>query len=105
MPAVAARCARSTSIVYDWAARRDWATPFVRDPAHRSPVVATIDLDERIDAALVCRILRDNGIVDVEPYRALNRNQLRIGCYASVDPADVEALVACIDHVVDRMPG
>lgn len=103
MQAVAARCATSTSIVYDWAAVRDWATPFVADPAHRSPVVATIDLDESIDATQVSGILRDNGIVDIDPYRALNRNQLRIGCYAAVDPSDVEALVGCIDHVVDRL--
>lgn len=101
--AVAARCATSTSIVYRWADERDWATPFVRLEEHRSPVVATIDLDERIDAKLVSAVLRGNGIVDVDPYRALNRNQLRIGCYAAVEPGDVEALVACIDHVVERV--
>ncbi|MGV8847290.1 phosphoserine transaminase [Tessaracoccus sp.] len=103
MPAVAARCAASTTTIYDWAAERDWASPFVGDPSHRSPVVATIDLDERIDAKQVSAILRGNGIVDVDPYRALNRNQLRIGCYAAVDPSDVQALVACIDHVVERL--
>ncbi|WP_233557819.1 phosphoserine transaminase [Tessaracoccus antarcticus] len=103
MPAVAARCASSTSIVYDWAEQRDWATPFVANPEHRSPVVATIDLDDTVDAKQVSAILRENGIVDVDPYRALNRNQLRIGCYAAVDPSDVEKLVACIDHVVERL--
>ncbi len=101
--AVAARCATSTSTVYRWADERDWATPFVRLPEHRSPVVATIDLDERIDAKQISSVLRENGIVDVDPYRALNRNQLRIGCYAAVDPSDVEALMACIDHVVERV--
>lgn len=103
MEAVAARCATSTSTVYRWAEERDWATPFVRLPEHRSPVVATIDLDERIEAATISSVLRENGIVDVDPYRALNRNQLRIGCYAAVDPDDVEALMACIDHVVERI--
>ncbi|MEO7589109.1 MAG: phosphoserine transaminase [Arachnia sp.] len=103
MPAVAARCATSTSSIYDWADNRDWATPFVADPVHRSPVVATIDLDDSVDAKQVSAILRDNGIVDVDPYRALNRNQLRIGCYAAVDPSDVEKLLSCIDHVVERL--
>lgn len=103
MQAVAARCATSTSTVYDWAEQREWATPFVKDPEHRSPVVATIDLDDAVAAKRVSSILRDNGIVDIDPYRALNRNQLRIGCYAAVDPSDVEALLACIDHVVERM--
>ena len=104
MAAVAARCRASTSTVYRWAGEREWATPFVNAPENRSPVVATIDLDEGIDAKLVSSVLRHNGIVDVDPYRALNRNQLRIGCYASVEPADAAALVSCIDHVVERLP-
>ena len=103
MRAVAARCAQSTSTIYDWAERRDWAAPFVTDPEHRSPVVATIDLADSVDAKRVSAVLRENGIVDIDPYRALNRNQLRIGCYAAVDPSDVEALVECIDHVVERL--
>ncbi|MGO1385721.1 MAG: phosphoserine transaminase [Arachnia sp.] len=103
MESVAARCSTSTSTVYSWAEARDWAMPFVQKPENRSPVVATIDLDERTDAARVSAVLRAHGIVDVDPYRALNRNQLRIGCYASVDPGDVEALLACIDHVVEKM--
>ena len=101
--AVAQRCATSTSTLYDWAERRDFASAFVGEPAHRSPVVATIDLDEGIDAKALIAVLRANGIVDVDPYRALQRNQLRVGCYASVDPADVEALTACLDYVIERL--
>ncbi len=103
MQAVAERCATSTGILYDWAEDRDIAAPFVQDPAHRSPVVATIDLDGAVDAKQVIATLRANGIVDVDPYRALQRNQLRVGCYASVDPDDVEALTACLDYVIERM--
>ncbi|MGL5858327.1 MAG: phosphoserine transaminase [Angustibacter sp.] len=98
-----ARCARSAAVLYDWAERTRWVTPFVTDPAHRSPVVATIDLDDAIDAAGVAATLRHNGIVDVEPYRKLGRNQLRIGMFPAVDPDDVEALTACVDHVVERV--
>ncbi|HJE50392.1 MAG TPA: phosphoserine transaminase [Tessaracoccus flavescens] len=103
MEAVAARCAESTSTLYAWAEARSFASPFVADPEHRSPVVATIDLDEGIDAKQVIATLRDNGIVDIDPYRALNRNQLRVGCYASVDPADVVALTECLDLVIDNL--
>lgn len=103
MSAVADRCRTSTDTLYDWAHASTYATPYVQDPAHRSPVVATIDIDDGIDAKQISQVLRANGIVDVDPYRALNRNQLRIGCYAAVDPADVEALTACIDHVVERL--
>ena len=77
-----------------------YATPFVTDPAQRSAVVGTIDFADAVDAAAVAKVLRANGIVDTEPYRKLGRNQLRIAMFPAVDPADVEALTACIDHVV-----
>ncbi len=95
----------SAAIMYGWAAARDWATPFVSDPAKRSSVVATIDLDEAIDADTVCAALRANGIVDTESYRKLGRNQLRVGMFPAIDPADVEALTHCIDHVVETLTG
>ena len=82
---------------------RDWATPFVTDPADRSPVVGTIDLDDRIDANQVCDVLRANGIVDTDSYRKLGRNQLRIGMFPAIDPSDVAALTHCIDNVVEQL--
>ena len=81
----------------------DYATPFVADPALRSHVVATIDLDESIDAKQVSAVLRDNFVVDTESYRKLGRNQLRIALYPAIDPEDVEALTHCIDYVVERL--
>ena len=99
----ARRSALSASRLYRWADRSDYAHPFVTDEALRSPVVGTIDLDDSIDAAAVAAALRVNGVLDTEPYRGLGRNQLRIGMYPAVDPADVEALTACIDFVVDHL--
>ncbi len=66
-------------------------------------MIATIDLDDAVDADAVAAVLRANGVVDTEPYRKLGRNQLRIATYPAVDPADVAALTACIDHVVERL--
>jgi phosphoserine aminotransferase len=99
----AARTARSAAILYGWAESNPVTTPFVADPALRSPVVATIDFDPGVDAAALAATLRGNGIVDTEPYRALARNQLRIGMYPAVDPDDVAALTACIDYVLERL--
>ncbi len=96
------RTTDSSRRLYEWAERTDYATPFVSDPAKRSLVVGTVDFDEAIDAAAVAATLRANGIVDVEPYRKLGRNQLRVGMFPAVEPADVEALTACIDHVVEQ---
>ena len=99
------RCGRSASHLYGWAEGSDFASPYVPDPAKRSPVVGTIDFDEGVDAAALAATLRANGIVDTEPYRKLGRNQLRIGMFPSVDPADVEALTASIDWVIENVAG
>jgi phosphoserine aminotransferase len=95
-----ARTAASSSHLYGWAEASEFATPFVADPAKRSLVVGTIDFAAGVDAAQIAATLRANGIVDTEPYRKLGRNQLRIGMFPAVEPADVEALTACIDYVV-----
>jgi phosphoserine aminotransferase len=99
------RTTESSSILYGWAEKSPYATPYVVDPQQRSAVVGTIDFDDTVDAAAVAKVLRANGIVDTEPYRKLGRNQLRIAMFPSVDPSDVEALTGCIDWVVDRLQG
>ena len=99
------RTSASSGHLYDWTEASDFATPFVADPAKRSLVVGTIDFDEGVDAAAIAAALRANGIVDVEPYRKLGRNQLRIGMFPAIDPPDVEALTACIDWVVENVEG
>ncbi len=97
------RTTESSSHLYGWAEASEFATPFVADPAKRSLVVGTIDLNDDVDAAAVAKTLRANGIVDTEPYRKLGRNQLRIGMFCAIEPDDVRALTACIDWVVERI--
>jgi len=99
------RCSRSAQALYGWADGSELAQPFVADPAIRSNVVGTIDFDDTVDAAALAATLRANGIVDVEPYRKLGRNQLRIGMFPAVDPSDLEALTACIDWILSNDPG
>lgn len=99
----AGRSDASAAILYGWAETRDWATPYVTDPAKRSPVVGTIDLDDAIDATKVSKILRQNGVLDTEAYRKLGRNQLRIAMFPAIDPQDVAALTRCIDYILERL--
>ena len=99
----AGRSAKSASIIYDWAEKTSYTTPFVTDPSMRSNVVATINFDDSIDALEVAKVLRANGIVDTEPYRKLGKNQLRIGMFPAIDPDDVQALTQCIEHVVTAL--
>jgi phosphoserine aminotransferase len=97
----ASRCDRSAETIYSWAEASSYATPFVKDPAQRSHVVATIDLDiAAADANVVSQVLRANGILDTESYRKLGRNQLRVALFPAIDPDDVAALTRCVDHVV-----
>ena len=98
-----ARTTASSQHLYGWAEASSYATPFVADAAKRSLVVGTIDLDEAVDGTRVAATLRANGIVDVEPYRKLGRNQLRVAMFPAIEPADVQALTACVDWVVERM--
>ncbi len=97
------RTADSSQRLYSWAEASAYATPFVKDPAHRSQVVGTIDFSDDIDAGAVAATLRANGIVDTEPYRKLGRNQLRIAMFTAVDPDDVSALTQCVDWVTERL--
>ena len=98
----ASRCAESARNMYSWAEARAFATPFVANPAQRSDVVATIDIDG-VDANQISAILRANGVVDTDSYRKLGRNQIRVGMFPAIDPADISALTACIDVVVDHL--
>jgi phosphoserine aminotransferase len=99
----ASRCDQSAATIYSWAEEHELASPFVSDPAKRSPVVATIDFDGAVDANVIAKMLRANGIVDTESYRKLGRNQLRIALFPAVEPADVAALTACIDYVIGEL--
>ena len=97
------RTKESSDAIYDWATASSYATPFVTDPAKRSQVVATVDFDESIDAEVVAKVLRANGVVDTEPYRKLGRNQLRISVFPAVEPSDVRQLLKCIDFVIAKL--
>jgi phosphoserine aminotransferase len=100
---VTGRTADSAGRLYSWAEKTEYTVPFVTNPDHRSHVVGTIDFTDSVDAAAVAKVLRSNGVVDVEPYRKLGRNQLRIGMFPAIDPADVTKLTECVDWVVQRL--
>ena len=103
LTAMVDRTTASSDALYGWAEKTSYTTPYVADPDHRSLVIGTIDFDDAVSADAVAKTLRANGIVDTEPYRKLGRNQLRIAMYPAIDPADIEALTACLDWVVERL--
>ena len=102
LTAMAARSRAASDLIYRWAEARPDATPFVSEPQFRSPVVATIDFDDSVDTAAISRLLRDNGVVDIDPYRSLGRNQFRFGTFPSVEYDDVVALLRSIDWAIEH---
>ena len=96
------RTTDNSNILYTWAESRAETTPFVTEPSARSLVVGAIDFDESVDAAAVAATLRANGILDVEPYRKLGRNQLRVGMFPAIDAEDITKLTKSIDYVLDN---
>lgn len=103
MDAVHARCARSSSLIYEWADEHSAVRPFVVDPQWRSPVTVTIEISADVSASDLAAHLRAHGIVDIGAYRGVGTNQLRIGTWPSVEASDVEALLACIDYCLERV--
>jgi phosphoserine aminotransferase len=101
----ASRCDASAGILYGWADAHAHARPFVREPSARSHVTATIDFDDAVDAVAIATSLRANGIVDVEPYRKLGRNQLRIAMFPAIEPTDISTLTRAIDYLIERQVG
>lgn len=99
----AGRCAANAEFLYGWAEAHALAAPFVADPAMRSQVSGTINFDDRVDAGRVAAVLRANGAVDTESYPSLGENQLRIGMWPTVPRSDLEALLACIDYVIEAL--
>lgn len=102
LSAMVQRTTASSDALYQWAEARQETTPFVASPEKRSLVVGTIDFDDSIDAAQVARILRAHGILDVEPYRKLGRNQLRIGMFPAIETSDIRILTSAIDYILDN---
>ena len=99
-----ARTRESSGHLYGWAERcrgrdaRSWPTRrCARWSSARSTSIASVD------AAALAAALRANGIVDVEPYRKLGRNQLRVAMFPGIEPDDVRALTACIDYLLERI--
>jgi phosphoserine aminotransferase len=97
------RTTDSSSRLYAWAEATGYTSPFVADPSARSLVVGTVDFTDEVDAASVAAVLRANGVVDVEPYRKLGRNQLRVGMFPAIDPEDISKLISSIEYVVGQI--
>jgi phosphoserine aminotransferase len=98
-----ARTHAASELLYSWAERVDYASPYVANPEHRSQVVVTIDFADTVDAQAIASVLRENGVVDVEPYRKLGRNQLRVATFVATDTSEIESLISCIEFVVERL--
>lgn len=103
LAACSERTRTSSNALYRFAESHELLTPFVSDPANRSQVVVTIDVDDQIDATRITSVLRAHGVVDIDPYRKLGRNQLRVATFVGIEPDDIDRLIASIDYVLGQL--
>lgn len=100
LEAMEARTRANSDAVYEWATKRSGVDPLIVDPQYRSPTVATLSTDPGLAISKVTAALRERGIVDIEPYRNLGTDGLRIGCFPAIELADIQALLACLDEAL-----
>lgn len=102
MPEMVSRSQAGATLVQEWAENRDFASLFVKNPAWRSPVTTTVSFAPEVPILQIANALREVGIVDIEGYRKLGGNQLRIASFPSTPPSDIAALLDCLDWMIER---
>lgn len=90
--------------IYHWAENKTYLSPFVRKPSYRSTTVATIDIDEKYSVDSLTKNLRLQGVaVDIEGYRKLGRNQLRLALFHNVTLENLEKLTKIISLGIEGL--
>ena len=98
-----ARSKESSTHLYNWAENHQHVQPFVTNTDLRSPVVVTINIDEKIPTDELVSACKENGILDIGGYRKLGRNQIRIATFPAIEPNDIRALTRSIDYLVESL--
>lgn len=100
--AVVAQAQRKAALMYNWAESKPYLSAFVKDVAHRSTAVATIDVDEKYKVDDITKILRkQNAAIDIDGYRKLGRNQLRIAMFHNIRHDDLDKLTSIISSMIE----
>lgn len=93
---------RKAALMYGWAEEKSYLSPFIKEKAFRSDAVATIDIDPKFNADNLAQMLRDQNIaVDIDGYRKLGRNQLRISMFHNVTYENLEKLTKIISLAIE----
>lgn len=103
LEAMSAKALEGAQRVRTWAQQRPYASLFVENPALRSPVTTTVDFDEAVPLDEIVPALRKVGIYDIEGYRKLGRNQLRIPSFPNIETSDIDALLDTLQWVTERV--
>ena len=108
LKALHARADENAKVLYDWAAKTPWIAPLAEDPRTWSntgvcmkvidPRVTALDEEGQADfAKKLSGLLEKEGVaIDAASYRSAPPG-LRIWCGATIEKADVEALIPWIE--------
>lgn len=101
---VIAEAKRKAKLMYGWAEEKSYLSPFVKNSEFRSDAVATIDIDSKYNVDDLTKMLREQNVaVDIDGYRKLNRNQLRIALFHNVSYENLEKLTKIISLAIESL--
>lgn len=100
LKAVQKSAKEKADFIYGWALESKYLNPYVKEPQYRSLSVATLDINDEIPVSALVNVLRKHGILDINSYRKLGRNQIRIGFFPFIEKSDIEKLIQSIDYAL-----
>lgn len=94
---------KKANLLYGWAQEKSYLSAYIEEEKYRSTAVACIDIDDKINAEDLTKSLKKQGVVfDIDAYRKLGRNQLRISMFHNVTYANLEKLTKLISHAIEN---
>lgn len=90
-------------LIKTWVDEKSYLEFYVKDEQFRSITVATINVDKKFPVSDLANRLRDKKMAfDIEGYRKLGENQLRISLFHNITFEDLEKLTKIISYAIEK---
>ena len=103
LDAVEAQAREKYQVIKDWVESKNYLEFFVKNETYRSLSVATVNVDEKYCMEVLGEKLREQRIAyDIEGYRKLGKNQLRISLFHNININDLIKLTKVISYAIEK---
>ncbi len=102
LKAVAKEADEKFQVLADWIGRRSELEWYIKEEAARSKTVCTINIDKAIPYDQLTKLLRKFGFLDIDCYRSLGENQIRVSIFPNVAKEDLVKLTKAVDYCLDN---